>query len=145
MIKLVKITIFELPELVGIAYIGDDDLLLHYWGDDFNLEEAVNETMFMVKTVNKEVEVECYSVVLDGEEVGYVCKIPNNLYSFGININYRKKDILIEFWDRVKELMEDSFICMLYPQNTRAISFLKKQGLVEVEGVENNCTVLLNT
>jgi len=37
MIKLVKITIFELPELVGIAYIGDDDLLLHYWGDDFNL------------------------------------------------------------------------------------------------------------
>jgi len=99
----------------------------------------------MVKTVNKEVEVECYSVVLDGEEVGYVCKIPNNLYSFGININYRKKDILIEFWDRVKELMEDSFICMLYPQNTRAISFLKKQGLVEVEGVENNCTVLLNT
>jgi hypothetical protein len=81
---------------------------------------------------------------LDGEEIGYVCKIPNNLYSFGININYRTKDNLIEFWERVKELMGDSFICMLFPQNTRAVEFLKKQGMQEVIGVENNCTVLLN-
>ena len=144
MIKFEKITIFELRDLVEISYRGDIDLLDKYWGDDFSLEEAVNETMFMVKTVNEEVPVECYAVVLNDEEIGYVCKIPNNLYSFGININYRKKDVLIEFWDKVKELMGEGFICMLYPQNSRAINFLKKQGMVEVSGIEENCTVLLN-
>jgi len=144
MIKFEKITIFELRVLVEISYRGDIDLLDKYWGDDFNLEEAVNETMFMVKTVNEETEVECYAVVLNDEEIGYVCKIPNNLYSFGININYRKKDVLIEFWDKVKELMEEGFICMLYPQNERAINFLKKQGMIEVSGIEENCIVLLN-
>lgn len=144
MIILEKISKFELRNLVEIAYRGDDDLLLHYWGDGFNLEEAVNETMFMISEVGKEVEMSYYAVVCDDEEIGYVCKIPNNLYSFGININYRTKDNLIEFWDRVKEVMGEGFICMLYPQNTRAINFLKKQGMVEVEGVEPNCTVLLN-
>lgn len=144
MIVLEKISKFELRNLVEIAYKGDTDLLDKYWGDGFNLEEAVNETMFMISEVEKEVEMSYYAVVCDDEEIGYVCKIPNNLYSFGININYRTKDNLIEFWDRVKEVMGEGFICMLYPQNTRAINFLKKQGMVEVEGVEPNCTVLLN-
>jgi len=144
MIILEKISKFELGDLVEIAYKGDDDLLDKYWGDDFNLEEAVNETMFIIGEVEKEAEMSYYSVVCDDEEIGYVCKIPNNLYSFGININYRTKDNLIEFWDRVKEVMGEGFICMLYPQNQRAINFLKKQGMIEVEGVERNCTVLLN-
>lgn len=144
MIILEKISNFELEPLVELAYRGDDDLLLKYWGDDFNLKDAVNETMWMVREVSQEAPMDYYAVILDDEEIGYVCKIPNNLYSFGININYRTKNNLIEFWDKVKEVMEDSFICMLYPQNERAIRFLKKQGLVEIEGIEPNCTVLLN-
>lgn len=143
MIRIEKISNFELRDLVEIAYRGDSDLLDKYWGDDFSLEEAVNETMWMINEVAKEAPMEYFAVLKDDEEIGYVCKIPNNLYSFGININYRTKDNLIEFWEKVKEVMEDGFICMLFPQNVRAIKFLKKMGMVEVEGVENNCTVLL--
>ena len=33
---------------------------------------------------------------------------------------------------------------MLYPNNKRAINFLKKQGMIEVDGVEDNCVTLLN-
>lgn len=143
MIRIEKISNFELRDLVEIAYRGDSDLLDKYWGDDFSLEEAVNETMWMINEVAKEAPMEYFAVLKDDEEIGYVCKIHNNLYSFGININYRTKDNLIEFWEKVKEVMEDGFICMLFPQNVRAIKFLKKMGMVEVEGVENNCTVLL--
>jgi len=144
MIELKQIESNELKQLVEIAYKGDSDLLDKYWGEDFSLEEAINETMYMIREVSKETEMTHYAVLLDGEEIGYVTKIPNNLYSFGININYRTKDNLIEFWERVKEVMEDGFICMLFPQNTRAINFLKKQGMKEIDGVEQNCTVLLN-
>lgn len=144
MVELIKISNFDVAEMVRIAYIGDADLLEHYWGDDFNLEDAVNETMMMIRRVSEEVEMQHYAVVNDGEEIGYVSCFPHNLYSFGININYRTKSILVEFWDKVKEVMGDGFICMLYPQNTRAINFLKKQGMVQVDGIEENCTVLLN-
>lgn len=143
MIRIEKISNFELRDLVEIAYRGDSDLLDKYWGDDFSLEEAVNETMWMINEVAKEAPMEYFAVLKDDEEIGYVCKIPNNLYSFGININYRTKENLSDFWERVKEVMEDGFICMLFPQNVRAINWLKKMGMVEVEGVENNCTVLL--
>jgi hypothetical protein len=33
---------------------------------------------------------------------------------------------------------------MLYPNNLRAINWLQKCGMVIVEGVEENCVVLLN-
>ena len=144
MIKIEKISTFELRDLIEIAYRGDSDLLDKYWGDDFSLEEAINETMWMVGEVAKEAPMEYFVVLKDEEEIGYVCKIPNNLYSFGININYRTKENLSEFWEKVKEVMKDGFICMLFPQNVRAINWLKKMGMVEVEGVENNCVCLLN-
>lgn len=144
MINLEKISSFELRKLVEIAYRGDNDLLEHFWGEDFSLEEAVNETMNMVKRVAEEVKMDYYCVVDDEEEIGYVCCFPNNLYSFGINIQFRTKNVLSEFWDRVKEVMGDSFICMLFPQNTRAIKWLEKCGMVRVDGVEENCVVMLN-
>lgn len=144
MIELKQIESNELKQLVEIAYKGDNDLLDKYWGEDFSLEEAVNETMMMIRTISEEVEFNHYSVVSDGEEIGYVSCFPNNLYSFGININYRTKDNLLEFWDRTKDVMGESFICMLYPQNERAINFLKKQGMKQVDGIEPNCVTLLN-
>lgn len=144
MIELRQIESNELKHLVEIAYKGDANLLDKFWGEDFSLEEAVNETMFMVSEVSREIEISHYVVIFDGQEIGYVSRIPNNLYSFGINIDYRTKSNLIEFWERVKEVMEDGFICMLFPQNQRAINFLKKQGMKEIEGIEQNCTVLLN-
>lgn len=144
MIGLKKISLSELREYVEIAYKGDDDLLLHYWGEDFNLEEAVNETMSLVNYVDNEVPVDYYAVVLDEEEIGYLVRFQNNLFSFSININYRTKDNLISFWEQIKGVMEDGFICNLFPQNIRAANWLKKCGMVEVFGVENNCVTMLN-
>lgn len=144
MIRYEKISKFELRNLVVIAYRGDMDLLDKYWGDGFSLEEAVNETMWMVGEVEKEADMQYYSVLCDDEEIGYICCFPHNLYSFGININYRTKENLKEFWDCIKDVMEESFICMLFPQNERAIKWLKKNGMKEVEGVEQNCVCLLN-
>ncbi len=144
MISLKKITKFELQNLVEIAYKGDVELLDKYWGDGYSLEEAVGATMDAINKLDSDVEISYYSVILDEEEIGYVCKFQNNLYSFSININHRTKDNLIEFWERIKEVMEDSFICMLYPQNSRAVNWLERCGMVKVEGVEENCVIMLN-
>ena len=144
MITLEKISIFELPKLVEISYKDDYDLLSKYWGEDLSLIEAVNETMNAIKKYQEETNMQHCMVVNDGEEIGYVSFFPNNLYSFGININHRTKEILEEFWEAIKDILGDNFICLLFPQNTRAINFLKKCGMVEIEGIEQNCTTLLN-
>jgi len=144
MINLIKITKFELRKYVEIAYRGDNDLLDLYWGDGFSLQEAVNETMYGINETSKEVNMEYFCVLNDDEEIGYIAKFPNNLYSFSININHRTKQNLIEFWNRIKEVMEDGFICMLYPQNQRAIKWLEKCGMIRVDGVEQNCVIMLN-
>jgi len=143
MITLTEISLSELRKYVEIAYRGDLDLLDFYWGENFSLEEAVNETMFLINQVAEEIDVDCYSVENDGEEIGYIVKFPNNLYSFSININHRTKKNLIEYWERIKEVMEEGFICMLYPQNSRAINWLKKCGMVEVKGVQQELVTLL--
>lgn len=143
MITITKISLSELSRFVEIAYKGDDDLLSYYWGTDLNLHEAVDLTMSLINQVANEVDIECFSVLNEDEEIGYIVKFPNNLYSFSININHRTKQNLIEYWKRIKEIMEDGFICMLYPQNTRAAKWLKKCGMVEVFGVEQNCITLL--
>lgn len=143
MITLTEIPLSELRKYVEIAYRGDLDLLDFYWGENFSLEEAVNETMFLINQVAEEIDIDCYSVENDGEEIGYIVKFPNNLYSFSININHRTKKNLIEYWERIKEVMEEGFICMLYPQNERAINWLKKCGLVEVKGVQQELVTLL--
>ena len=144
MLTLKKILLEDLRQYVEIAYKGDDDLLLHYWGTDLNLQEAVDLTMSLIEQVDKEVPVDYYAVESEEQEIGYIVNFPNNLYSFSININYRTKENLICFWELIKEVMEDGFICMLFPQNERAIKWLKKCGMVEVFGVENNCVTLLN-
>lgn len=144
MVKLKQIDIFELRNYVKIAYIGDYELLDKYWGQNFNLDDAVNETMRGIETTSKQVKMNHFAVTNDNDDIGYLSCFHNNLYSFSINIKYRTGDILIQYWSKIKEVLGDKFICMLYPQNTRAIRFLKKQGMVEVPDIEPNCITLLN-
>jgi len=138
-----KITKFELKEYVEIAYKGDAELLSKYWGENFSFEDAVNETLNSVELTSSEVDMKFFSVYEKEEIIGYICCFQNNLYSFAINIEYRTKELLIEFWNKIKEAVGDSFICLLYPQNDRAIKWLMKCGMVEVENIEQNCTVLI--
>lgn len=146
MIELKKISKFDLAKAIRIAYEGDTDLLEKYHVDKFSLDGAVASTLNMIyQTVEwEDLEMEYYNVMFDGDVIGYICTYPNNLYSFGINKSYRKKEVLLGWWDAVKSIFNGKFITMLYPNNTRAINFLKKRGMVEVDGVENHCVTLLN-
>jgi ribosomal protein S18 acetylase RimI-like enzyme len=51
------------------------------------------------------------------------------LYSFGVHPNYRTHENLQRFWDHLTREHEE-FICYLYDNNTRAINWLKRMGMV---------------
>ncbi len=148
MVTLEIISKFELKKYVGIAYEGDTALLEKYHVGKFTHEQAVESTMSMIEIVDKNCEMEDeimnhYKVELDGEAIGYVCTVPKYLYSFGINKKYRSKEILIEWWQRIKEVLGQTFITKLYPNNNRAINFCKKQGMEIVEDLEPDCITLI--
>ncbi len=51
------------------------------------------------------------------------------LYSFGVHPDFRTHENLQRFWEHLTREHEE-FICYLYDNNTRAINWLKKMGMV---------------
>jgi hypothetical protein len=133
----------ELKRYVEIAYKGDEDLLSKYHVAEYTLDEAVEETLRMIYSTSLEVEsngdkMYNFYVSFDNKPIGYLSVFKNNLYSFGINIEYRTKEILSDFWNEIKEVLGNNFMSVLYPNNTRAIGYLQKCGMVSKE-----CVILL--
>lgn len=143
MVTIEKITKFELPIYVRIAYNEDYELFEKYHVNQFGIDEAVDSTVEMINNVSNQVDMRYFKVQYNDENIGYVTVFKNNLYSFGININYRTPKILNEFWEYIKVILGDSFICMLFPNNTRAINWLLKCGMDIVKDVEDNAVVLI--
>lgn len=61
-------------------------------------------------------------------EYGFTVTSPGLLYSFGINVNYRTKEILEQWFLELRELLITFEVC-LHNKNTRAINHLLKQGM----------------
>ncbi len=144
MVILEEITKQELPDLIRIAYEGDKDLLDKYHVDKFDIHGAVASTLFMIAETENGVDMTHYKVALGDISIGYISVFENFLYSFGINKEYRKKEILIEWFEKVKEVLGYKFITMIYPNNSRAINFLKKQGMKIVNGIKEDVITLIN-
>lgn len=143
MVRLKKISLPEVREGIAIAYQGDQDLFDKYHVGQCDHFTATMKTMEMIREIAKEYELSHYKVVYDKKNIGYVTSFDGFLYSFGINRKYRKKDILIAWWEEVKSLMGKRFFAQLYKNNTRAINHLVKQGMSIVEGHNDEHSVLL--
>lgn len=144
MLNLIKIDACELPELIELAYRNDDDLLNHFHVQKLNLQEAVDSTLGMINEVSGLIEMDNYKVMFDEVPIGYSCMFHNFLYSFGINKEFRKPEILKEWFYEIEKALGESFVTMLYPNNIRAIKFLQKQGMKIVDDGRIDVVTLKN-
>jgi len=146
MIRLTKISKSELPMLIVKSYTGDTELLEKYHIAKFDLPGAVLAELSRVEEMSKAKKIDCYKVIHEKQPIGYVVTFGNTLYSFSINIKFRKKDILIGWWNEIKKVLGKNFVCNIYNNNTRCIEFLKKQQMEIIEvNKEHNFVTLLNT
>lgn len=146
MVRLKKISITQLPALVAIAYMGDNDLLEKYHIKKYDFFEAVASTMLMINETSKIHQLKCHKIIYESKPIGYMVSYGNVLYSFGINISLRKKSILVAWWSELKKEIGKEFVCRIFRNNTRCIEFLKKQQMQEIEvNEEHNFVTLLNT
>ena len=146
MIQIKKISKPQVAEAIAIAYEGDSDILNKYHIRKFNeYEHAVFSTMLLVEEVSKAEKLSYYKVMYQTRVIGYVIVFQGFLYSFGINIKYRKPTILCDFWKKIKSILGEKFVSILYENNSRAIDWLKKCGMKEVKQDKETHTVLLTT
>jgi hypothetical protein len=59
----------------------------------------------------------------------------NILYSFGVHPDKRSEDNLRLFWEYLSNEHGDGFLCYLYSNNTRAIKWLIKNGMNDIEKI----------
>jgi len=140
-----KISKAQLAEYVDIAYRGDEELLKRYHtAQHESVESAVFSTMILIHDMSEAKELSYYKVCWNKEPIGYFVTFENVLYSFGIAIKKRKKEILEAWWSYVKFVLGKKFFSVLYDNNTRAISFLEKCGMKVVEHNLENHSILLS-
>jgi hypothetical protein len=122
--------------------MGDDDLLLKYHLAPMSLIDAVKSTFGMIASASKIKKLTYYKVLYNKQPIGYTVTFDNNLYSYAINKKFRKKDILVAWWNEIKETLSDNFMSMLYSNNERAKNFLIKNGMKVFDEKDNVITFI---
>lgn len=129
MLQLNEIEQKELPNLILLAYDGDQELLDKFHVEKFTLQEAVNSTLKMIDDVSKDLHLTYIKVMFGGVTIGYIIYSGKFLYSFGIAMSYRNKEVLKEWWDGVLELIGNDLTCGLLSNNERAIQYMLNRGM----------------
>ncbi len=141
MITLKKISFSEIEKYVSLAFAGDTDLIEKYHFSDKTLPDTISNNVKNIMEMKKIYPIQCYSVNVFGNEIGFTVANENLLYSFGINKEYRTKEIVLGWWQEVRR-MTDDFVCCLYPENTRAINFFVRNGMEISSSTNENVTLI---
>lgn len=125
----------EISQYVENAFNADINLLNIFHTSPGTLQHCVENTMGLIKESADyyKDDMKFYAVVVDGVPVGYTitvknAELPNELYSFGININHRRKDILMAWLKAIEEKISKPYYIILWSKNTRAINFFERNG-----------------
>ena len=124
-----KINIIELPIFINAAFENDEELIGLY---DKSVEvETIEDICINVfeKIASLSGSTELRGVSIDGNNIGFFVFNPGYLISFGINVEYRNKKVLSDFWALIKKELGGTFQCALFSVNVRGINWLKKCGM----------------
>lgn len=141
MITIKKISKSELPKLVAISYERDEELFEKYHIGKMNFPQAVLSTLDLIDEASQQFKLSYYKVIYQKQPIGYFVTFGDYLYSFGISMKFRKKDILVGWFLGVRKVLGKQFKALLYENNTRAISHLEKQGMKIVD-IDNETKIV---
>lgn len=138
MVTLTPVTKSEIKDLITLSFEGDRELLETYHISPGDLDHCVNHTYAFIVS-NKDFyddEMTLYKVIgANDDPIGFTVTInhkdrPNELYSFGIAKQYRKKDTLIDWLSAIEKTIGSPYYLILWNANVRAIEFFEKNGFI---------------
>jgi hypothetical protein len=133
MVKMVPILKKDLRPLIYKAFKDDWDLIHNYHLVNGSLEDCINSTMTEIGRVDAKEALQYYAVRWNNDPIGFTVVGDRFLLSFGLSIFYRTKEIIGQWWELVCSCLKDGFVTWIFKKNTRAINFLVKNGMEEIE------------
>ncbi len=148
MVKLVPISFQDLRPFISLAFEGDTELLEKYHVSPGDLEHCVEHTLLAIEGNFRHFneKMEFYAIISNNEIAGYTVIIRHEfgideLYSFGVNMKYRTKNVLISWVCCTGAKIRGPFYIVLWSKNTRAIDFFERNGFT----ADRNNTYLNDT
>ena len=134
MITVTKVLHKDVADLVAISYKDDYAGFEKYHIKPMDYWGAVSKTLDMIWEMEEQNDMDYYEIKWGDNRVGYMITCDECLYSFAIQKEYRvKRGLLVQFWIALKLILGKDFICLIYRNNTRAIKFLQRMGMEEIE------------
>lgn len=130
-LDVVYIHMADLEKFVTIAFKDDTDFIELYHFQDKTMDELITNNVKNIIEFAKDKEVKCYGIFLEQTPIGFTVLTDTMLYSFGINVYCREKEIVLKWFNWIKKIFENKFWVVLYRENTRAIKFFTRNGLDE--------------
>ena len=142
MVNILEVPYESIEYFIYVAFREDEELLDKYHTVDKTLEECVNNLVKQIGEFIKYGTAKCYGIFYVGEPIGFSVIGDRFLFSFGIDVHFREKDILLEWFDQLKFILGNEFVTWLYNDNTRAINFFERNGMDVVEENETYKTLV---
>lgn len=92
-----------------------------------NIDDIVNDISDRIERGKGEATLK--GVYENGSLIGYYVYEGKTLISFALNVQYRTRKYLKEFWAKIRSDLKGSFQTFLWSANGRGISWLVKNGM----------------
>lgn len=125
-----RIRIEDLHEYVAIAFKEDSELLTEY-SHYSTMEELILTNVENAKELARTKEVKCYGMYLEQTPIGFTVISEKLLYSFGINLYCRQKEVKAIWLSWLNRVFDNNFVVTLYIKNTRAVNYFLRNGFEE--------------
>lgn len=132
MLEVQAITKEELQQYMVVGFSDDVELLNRFHHKPGSLHGCIQATMKNVEECASLMPLQYYRLVLNGKPIGFTITGPSILYSFGINIKFRTKELVLEWFNKMKEMLRNDFRVVLYNVNQRAIRFFERNGMENI-------------
>jgi hypothetical protein len=119
----------------------DDDEINNFCDPDFEnkpVKKLVHNIYKKIEEYDKLGDSSFDDLIVDNEIVGYVFCQKNLLVSFGINKKHRTAEKLQIVFNQIKNKFKGNFESYMWLRNTRAINWLKRCGMTEIDSKINN-------
>lgn len=144
MIRLEYTSREALKPLISMCYAQDTALIERYHSlnlkdmGQHTLDACVQSTHEKIMSLDASPTLKSYTILYQEDVIGYMVVFENILYSFAIIPKYRRKEILMSWWNAVTQSFKNDFFVIIHHNNTRCLSFLlknKMQVFNEKEGI----------
>jgi hypothetical protein len=131
------------------AFCEDEALINKYHVVNGSLDDCVDDTVRRIYEIYEKEPLKFMGVYENMQPIGFSVIGKNFLLSFGINIHYRTKENVLDWWTKICQMLNNEFATWIFKKNTRTVEFLKRNGMMIVEATSDkefyNLVYITNT